>query len=94
MSIHKVRCPCLGRFPECKLCSGSQFYDYEVGPRGWIPFKCPSCGGTRTLPNAEGSEPRRCPTCEGNGTIDPGYPPHGDNAGGFLRRMWKIFFGG
>ncbi|MFO0825775.1 MAG: hypothetical protein U0792_22085 [Gemmataceae bacterium] len=95
MAVHSVRCPCLGHFPECKLCSGSGFYSYEVGPRGWLPFQCPSCNGTGTLPNPAGSgDSRPCPTCEANGSVDPGYPPHGDNTGGLLRRIWKIFFGG
>lgn len=93
MSVHSVRCPCLGN-PECKLCNGSKFYDYEVGPRGWMPFTCPTCGGAKSLPAVDGGEPRSCITCHGEGGIDPGYPPPDESAVGLLRRVWKIFFGG
>jgi len=93
MSVESVRCPCRGN-PACKLCNGSKFYEYTVGPRGWIPFTCPTCGGAKSLPGADGKESQVCMTCEGGGVVDPGYPPSDDSTGGLLRKMWKVFFGG
>ncbi|MBA4188556.1 MAG: hypothetical protein C0467_11170 [Planctomycetaceae bacterium] len=93
MSVQSVRCPCRGN-PECKLCGGSKFYNYEVGPRGWMPFTCPTCGGAKTLPGNGGGDAQSCLTCHGSATIDPGYPPPSESTGGLLRRLWMIFFGG
>ena len=31
MSVHRLRCPCLGKL-ECKLCNATGYYDYEVDP--------------------------------------------------------------
>lgn len=93
MAVHGVRCPCLGN-PECKLCHGGKVYEYDVGPRGWMPFTCPTCGGAKTLPATDGGEPRVCVTCNGAGNIDPAFPPPANTTGGFLRKCWKIFMGG
>lgn len=83
----KVRCPC-GRRADCRLCNGAGRYDYQPGPRGWMPFRCPTCEGKRTLAEP-GAEPERCPTCRGAGTIDPADPP----TRGFLDIIWKALFG-
>lgn len=88
---HQVRCPCAGR-PECKLCSGTKFYDYTPGPRGWMPFACPTCAGAREV-TVEGTV-ERCFTCRGAGTIDPANPPRDRSNRGLLRDAWRIFFGG
>jgi hypothetical protein len=86
-----VRCPCRGN-PDCKLCEGTQFYDYEPGPRGWMPFTCPTCSGTREVTVEGKSQP--CFTCGGTGSIDPANPPRDRSTRGFLRDVWRIFFGG
>jgi hypothetical protein len=86
-----VRCPCHGN-PDCKLCRGNKFYPYQPGPRGWMPFTCPTCDGKRVLPNAAGE--LRCFTCKGAGNVDPAYPPYDPGWRGAIRIGWKIFFGG
>jgi hypothetical protein len=87
-----VRCPCQGN-AACKLCCGKKFYPFEPGPRGWMPFTCPTCRGKRVVPNASGAaEP--CFTCDGGGSVDPAYPPYAPGWRGALRIGWKIFFGG
>ncbi|MBY0457692.1 MAG: hypothetical protein K2V38_10165 [Gemmataceae bacterium] len=87
----RVRCAC-NRHPDCKLCSGAGFYAYEPGPRGWMPFTCPTCAGKRVV-TVEG-QADRCFTCSGAGTVDPGNPPRDPSTGGFLRDVWRIIFGG
>ena len=52
-----LRCHCQGT-PECRLCRGTGYYDYQPGPRGWLPFRCPTCNDL--LPHAN---VRRCPSC-------------------------------
>ena len=86
-----VRCPCLGH-PDCKLCLGSKVYAYEPGPRGWMPFTCPTCEGKREVTVA--GKPERCFTCVGLGTVDPANPPRDRSTRGFIRDVWRIFFGG
>jgi hypothetical protein len=94
MAVERVRCPCRAN-PECKLCGGSNYYDYEVGPRGWLPFTCPTCGGSRVMPGAAAdAPPRQCVTCRGEGHVDPANPPQLETTGGFLRMIWRVFFGG
>ncbi len=88
---HSVRCPCRGH-PDCKLCGGAQFYDYQPGERGWMPFTCPTCQGTRAV-TLDG-QPERCITCLGTGSIDPALPPRDTSTRGRLRDVWRIFFGG
>lgn len=90
MSVHAVRCPCRGKL-ECKLCNGTKYYDYDVGPRGWMPFTCPTCEGTGKMP---GEGEKMCVTCHGGKTIDPGAPPLAEGTPGLLRKIWLIFFGG
>ncbi len=92
MSVKSVRCPCRGKLG-CKLCEGKKFYNYEVGPRGWLPFTCPTCEGKRTIPGENG-ESQTCFTCHGGGIIDPANPPPNESPAGVLRKIWKIFFGG
>lgn len=78
----RVRCHCKGN-PECKLCLGTKFYAYEPGPRGWMPFACPTCGASGKLAEAA------CFTCRGAGNVDPADPP----AGGVLDVFWKVIMG-
>jgi len=87
-----VRCHCQGN-PACKLCRGEKFYAYQPGPRGWMPFTCPTCERKRVVPDAAGVE-KPCFTCKGTGTVDPGNPPYDPGWRGALRIGWKIFFGG
>jgi hypothetical protein len=87
-----VRCPCLGN-PECKLCAGAEFYRYEPGPRGWMPFSCPTCQGTGSLPGENGTT-RPCITCHGARNIDPARPPSAPGTRGWLRNSWRFLFGG
>ncbi|MDY3551686.1 hypothetical protein R5W24_000765 [Gemmata sp. JC717] len=87
-----VRCPCHGN-PACQLCHGTKFYEYQPGPRGWLPFACPTCAGTGSTRTAEGTQ-ERCITCKGSWSIDPGYPPMAPGWRGALRAGWKTFFGG
>ena len=83
----KIRCHCGGR-SSCRLCNGAGFYLYEPGPRGYIPFRCPTCEGKGRL-EEPGLEPETCPTCRGTGTVDPADPPHH----GLLDVIWKALFG-
>ncbi len=78
----RVRCAC-GGDPRCELCNGTKTYGYTPGPRGWLPFACPTCAGTGKL----GAE--ACPTCRGEGQVDPADPP----VNGFLDVVWKVLFG-
>ncbi len=88
----QVRCHCRGN-AECKLCHGRKFYEYQPGPRGWMPFTCPTCEGMRVLSKGEAGE-RPCFTCNGAGSVDPANPPYAPGVWGSLRIGWKIFFGG
>jgi DnaJ-class molecular chaperone len=83
----KVKCHC-GKRPSCKLCNGTGFYEYAPGPRGWLPFKCPTCAGTGWVEEA-GLPREKCFTCRGMGTVDPADPPHH----GFIDIIWKAIFG-
>ena len=83
----RVRCPC-GGWVGCQLCQGRKFYEYTPGPRGWLPFRCPTCKGEK-LTTVDGQPDQRCPTCQGEGMIDPAQPP----GGGWLDTIFKIFFG-
>ncbi|VTR96417.1 unnamed protein product [Gemmata massiliana] len=87
-----IRCHCQGN-PECKLCFGKKFYPYQPGPRGWMPFRCPTCQGARNLPGSPNIE-TPCFTCAGTGGIDPANPPFAKGWWGALRVGWKAFFGG
>jgi DnaJ-class molecular chaperone len=68
MAARRVRCAC-GGWPDCQLCHGARRYTYEPGPLGWLPFPCPTCGGTGKV------DGRKCPTCRGAGKVDPADPP-------------------
>jgi hypothetical protein len=83
----KIRCHCGGR-PSCLLCRGKGTYDYDPGPMGYIPFRCPNCEGRRTLSDDDGTQ-YACATCKGQGTVDPAHPP----PKGLLDVLMKIFFG-
>ena len=83
----KVGCHCQ-KNPACKLCGGAGTYAYEPGPRGWMPFTCPTCGGKRTL-TEPGDPPEPCPTCRGSGQVDPADPP----STGWASVIRKAFFG-
>ena len=83
----KIRCHC-GGLPSCKLCHGTGKYDYDPGPRGYIPFRCPTCDGRRTLTEEDGTT-YECPTCRGQGVVDPAHPP----PAGMWDVLTKIFFG-
>ncbi|MBY0512890.1 MAG: hypothetical protein K2P78_03145 [Gemmataceae bacterium] len=85
--VKTIRCHCGGK-PSCRLCRGSKYYEYEVGPRGYLPFRCPTCEG-RGRRDEPGQPPEPCPTCRGTGTVDPADPP----GGGFLDVIWKALFG-
>ena len=82
-----IKCHCGGR-PSCKLCGGTQSYQYEVGPRGHLPFACPTCQGQGWL-EEPGIDREKCFTCRGNGTVDPADPP----SNGFFDIIWKAMFG-
>jgi DnaJ-class molecular chaperone len=83
----RVKCHCGGR-PSCRLCNGTGFYEYEPGPRGWMPFKCPTCDGTGQL-EAPDDGREKCFTCLGQGTVDPANPP----PRGIFDVIWKALFG-
>lgn len=84
---HQIRCHCRGN-PRCELCRGAKFYDYTPGPRGWMPFPCPTCHGSRQIDGQD------CFTCRRAGAIDPANPPPDDGPKGFFRTAWQILFGG
>jgi DnaJ-class molecular chaperone len=83
----KIRCHCQGK-PSCLLCKGTGKYDYDPGPRGYVPFQCPTCEGRRVLKDDDGTE-YNCLTCKGQGAIDPAHPP----PAGMADVLMKIFFG-
>lgn len=83
----RIRCHCKGD-PACKLCRGTKFYEYEPGPRGWMPFPCPTCEATGKVPG-EGGSTATCATCRGYKSVDPADPP----VGGPLDVFWKIIMG-
>jgi hypothetical protein len=37
---------------------------------------------------------QKCVTCHGAGNVDPALPPRDKSTRGFLRDIWRIFFGG
>jgi DnaJ-class molecular chaperone len=57
-----------------------------------MPFTCPTCAGTGQA-TLDG-KPEPCFTCGGGGSIDPANPPRDTTARGFVRDIWRIFFGG
>jgi DnaJ-class molecular chaperone len=83
----KIRCQC-GGVPSCKLCQGTGKYEYDPGPRGYVPFRCPTCEGRRVLTEEDGTT-YECPTCKGQGAVDPANPP----PAGMWDVLTKIFFG-
>jgi hypothetical protein len=83
----KVGCHCAGN-PHCKLCNGTKVYQYEPGPRGWMPFKCPNCEGTGSA-EVPGKGLGKCTTCQGQGMVDPANPP----STGMMDVIWKSLFG-
>jgi hypothetical protein len=83
----RVKCQCEGR-PSCRLCSGTKYYQYTPGPRGWMPFRCPTCAG-KGATEEPGLDREKCPTCVGTGTVDPADPP----MKGMLDVIWKAIFG-
>lgn len=83
----QIRCPCEGN-PECRLCEGSGAYSYDPGPRGWMPFICPTCEGKGILEKS-GEAPLECPTCHRSGNIDPANAPMG-----IFAKVRKMFLGG
>ena len=85
--LKTIKCHCGGR-PSCKLCSGTQNFQYEAGPRGYLPFACPTCNGKGWL-EEPGADRGKCFTCRGNGTVDPADPP----SHGFIDIIWKALFG-
>jgi hypothetical protein len=84
---HKLGCYCQGN-PACKLCHGAGKYDYEPGPRGWMPFTCPTCQGKRYL-SEPGQAQAPCFTCRAHGQVDPADPP----SSGWADVIWKSIFG-
>jgi DnaJ-class molecular chaperone len=83
----QIPCPCKGN-PICQLCQGRGVYNYQPGPRGWMPFVCPTCGGKGILEKS-GESAEDCPTCHGACNIDPADIPIG-----IFTKVRKIFFGG
>ena len=79
----KIRCHCAGK-ASCRLCQGVGKYEYDPGPMGYIPFRCPTCAGKGWLVEP-GIETEKCPTCRGNGNVDPADPPHN----GIFDVIWK-----
>jgi hypothetical protein len=87
MATKRIRCHCGGK-SFCKLCGGTGKYEYDPGPRGYMPFKCPTCDGERTLVEDDGTR-FPCPTCKAEGIVDPAHPP----PAGLLDVLTKILFG-
>ena len=83
----KISCHCGGR-PSCKLCNGTKYYMYEAGPKGYLPFRCPTCAATGWI-TEPGLEREKCITCRGNGSVDPADPP----SHGMFDIIWKALFG-
>lgn len=79
-----IHCHCGGR-PECRLCHGTDTYQYQPGPRGWMPFRCPTCEGTGRGAGVDD----KCPTCRGEGNVDPADPP----TRGWFDVVYKSLFG-
>ncbi len=88
---HSVLCRCNGN-RDCKLCFGHKRYSYTPGELGWMPFTCPTCEGKREVTFEGKTEP--CFTCDGTGSVDPANPPRDTTSRGFIRDIWRIFFGG
>jgi DnaJ-class molecular chaperone len=70
------------------LCEGRGTYQYEPGPRGWMPFACPTCEGKGML-ERPGEPAQECPTCHKEGNIDPANAPMS-----IFAVVRKMFFGG
>jgi len=87
MAVKRIRCHCGGK-SFCKLCGGSGKYEYDPGPHGYVPFRCPTCEGQRTLTEDDGTR-FPCPTCKAQGNVDPAHPP----PAGMLDVLTKILFG-
>lgn len=87
MAVKRIRCHCGGK-SFCKLCGGAGRYDYDPGPLGYVPFRCPTCEGQRTLADDDGMR-FPCPTCKGDGAVDPAHPP----PAGMWDVLTKILFG-
>ena len=85
--LKSIKCHCGGR-PSCKLCGGTSKYEYDLGPRGYLPFACPTCRARGYL-EEPGLEREKCFTCRGNGTVDPADPP----SNSFVDIIWKAMFG-
>lgn len=66
------------------MCAGKGWYDYEVGPLGWQPFRCPTCAGAKFIPDAtDAMKKKSCFTCKGTRMIDPADAPGNG--------IWDIF---
>ncbi len=87
MAVKKIRCHCGGK-SFCKLCRGAGKYEYDTGPMGYLPFKCPTCNGDREVVEEDGDR-FPCPTCKATGHVDPAHPP----PAGVLDVLTKILFG-
>ena len=87
MAVKKIRCHCGGK-SFCRLCGGTGKYEYDTGPRGYLPFQCPTCNGERFLTEDDGAH-FDCPTCKATGVVDPAHPP----PAGVLDVLTKILFG-
>ena len=83
----RIRCHC-GKKPSCRLCNGTGRYEYTPGPMGYMPFPCPTCEGSKTLTEEDGTT-YACYTCKGAGMVDPANPP----MAGMLDVLSKILFG-
>lgn len=87
--LKRINCNCQ-KSAGCKLCQGTGQYDYELGPAGWQPFRCPNCSGARNIEDPTAPDNKKvCATCKGEGIIDPANPP----ATGFWDKLSKILFG-
>jgi DnaJ-class molecular chaperone len=89
---NRVRCWCYGD-ARCKLCGGTGFYEYTPGEAGWMPFRCPTCDGSRQMPGA-GDARTKCVTCNGVGTVDPAKPAPLPGWKAVAKGGWKFLFGG